>query len=289
MQRRKALESGLHILEENSVPSAQLATELLLLHALNISRAELYTRPEAELPAEAETRYFEFIRERAAGKPVQYITGHQEFWGLDFEVNPDVLIPRPETELLVEAMIDLARGALRTRRETVLRIADVGTGSGCIALALATEFPHASIFATDLSRSALAVAVRNARRLGLTEGVGFVQSDLLECFAAGSGGAFDFVASNPPYVSREEIPVLQREVRDFEPGLALGGLASNDAVYRRLIPQAHALLKEGGHVILEIGYSMAEKIAALLGEGWGGVEIRRDLGGIPRVVIGRKL
>ncbi|MGH9455780.1 MAG: N5-glutamine methyltransferase family protein, partial [Terriglobia bacterium] len=168
MQRRKALEAGLRILEENSVPSAQLATELLLLHALNIGRAELYTRLETELPAEAETRYFEFIGERAGGKPVQYITGHQEFWGLDFEVNPDVLIPRPETELVVEAVIDLTGGTARTRSEAGLRMVDVGTGSGCIALALASEFPCASIFATDLSRPALAVAVRNARQLGLS-------------------------------------------------------------------------------------------------------------------------
>ncbi|MGH9452839.1 MAG: N5-glutamine methyltransferase family protein, partial [Terriglobia bacterium] len=172
--------------------------------------------------------------------------------------------------------------------EAGLRMVDVGTGSGCIALALASEFPCASIFATDLSRPALAVAVRNARQLGLSTRVEFVQGDLLECFAAGDGGAFDFVASNPPYVSRDEIRALQREVRDFEPGLALGGLSSNDGIYRRLIPQAHALLKEGGHVILEVGYSMAEKIAALLGEGWSGVEIRPDLGGIPRVVMARK-
>lgn len=288
MQRRKAFQSGLRFLEENSVPSARLAAELLLMHVLGISRAELYTNPEIELSPEAESQYLELIGERCAGKPVQYITGHKEFWGLDLEVNPDVLIPRPETELLVEAVIELAQREAMVRRETGWRMADVGTGSGCIALALASEFPRATIFATDLSRPALAVAARNADRLGMRGCVTLVQCNLLECFAAEGNKAFDFVVSNPPYVGRDELSGLQREVRDFEPQLALGGFASNDEIYRRLIPQAHAMLKEGGHLILEIGYSMAEKIAALLTEGWGSIEIRPDLCGIPRVVLARK-
>ncbi|MGH9431377.1 MAG: peptide chain release factor N(5)-glutamine methyltransferase [Terriglobia bacterium] len=288
MQRRKALEAGLRILEANSVPSASLAAELLLMHVLGIDRAELYTRPEAELSVEAENRYLELIGERAAGKPVQYITGHQEFWGLDLEVNADVLIPRPETELLVEAVIELAGGKARAPLEIGLRMIDVGTGSGCIALALASEFPRATIFATDLSGAALAMARMNARQLGLTARVAFAQADLLDGFAGDAAGGFDFVVSNPPYVSQDEILGLQREVRDFEPGLALGGFTRNDDIYRRLIPQAHTVLNEGGYLILEIGYSMADKIAALLGDGWGAIEIRRDLGGIPRAVAARR-
>ncbi len=288
MQRRKVLQAGLRILEENSVPSAQLATELLLMHVLGIDRAALYTNLEIEIPPELERRYMELIRERAAGKPVQYITGHQEFWGLDFEVNPDVLIPRPETEMLVETVIGLVGGNPQTRRGDQIQIVDVGTGSGCIALALATEFPRARIFATDLSRPALAVAARNANRLALLRSIAFVQCNVLECFDAGANQGFDFVVSNPPYVSQDEIAGLQREVRDFEPRLALGGFATNDEIYRQLIPQAHAVLKKGGRLIVEVGFSMAETIAGLLGEGWDSVEIRPDLAGIPRVVISRK-
>ena len=288
MQRRKALQSGLHILEQNSVPSAQLATELLLMQVLGIDRAALYTHLEIEVPPDLERRYMELIRERAAGKPVQYITGHQEFWGLDFEVNPDVLIPRPETEMLVETVIGLVGGNPAMRRAARLQMADVGTGSGCIAIALAAEFPSSRIFATDLSRPALTVAERNAGRLGLRRSITFVQCDLLECFVAGDNQPFDLVVANPPYVSQDEIAGLQREVRDFEPRLALGGFASNHEIYRRLIPQAHAVLKEGGRLILEMGYSMAEEVAALLDEGWNAVEIRADLSGIPRVVIARK-
>ena len=288
MQRRKALQSGLRILEQNAVPSAQLATELLLMHVLGIDRAALYTHPEIEISPELERRYLELIRERAAGKPLQYITGHQEFWGLDFEVNPDVLIPRPETEMLVESAIGLIGENPLMRREARLQMADVGTGSGCIALALAVEFPAARVFATDLSRPALIVAQRNASRLGLRRSITFVQCDLLECFVPSDRQPFDLVVANPPYVSQEEMGGLQREVRDFEPRLALGGFVTNDEIYRRLIPQAHAVLKEGGRLIVETGFSMSETIAGLLGEGWNSVEIRSDLAGIPRVVIARK-
>jgi release factor glutamine methyltransferase len=288
MQRRKVLQHGLRILEENSVPSAALAAELLLMHALGIDRAELYTGSQAELSPEAEALYLKFIGERAGGKPVQYITGHQEFWGLDLEVNPAVLIPRPETELIVEAVIELARGSAVMRDAARLRMIDVGTGSGCIAMALAAEFPRGTVVATDLSSEALAVALTNATRLGLSERIAFVRSDLLSCFGVDCHGGADVVVSNPPYVGRDEIPGLQREVRDFEPGLALGGFARNDEIYRRLIPQAHGVLKEGGHLVVEIGYTMAESVTALLAEGWSAVEVRPDLCGLPRIVTACK-
>jgi release factor glutamine methyltransferase len=288
MQRRKALECGLQTLKEHSVASAQLAAELLLMHTLGIDRAELYTEAEAELPPELESRFLELIRERAAGKPVQYLTGHQEFWGLDFEVSPDVLIPRPESELLVETVIELARGKAG-RSGARLRVVDVGTGSGCIAIALAKELPEASIVATDISRPALVLAAKNAKKLGMVPRIGLIACDLLECFGGSDDVQFDFAVSNPPYVSRDELGGLQREVRDFEPRIALGGFDRNDEVYRRLAPQAWSVLKPGGCLIVEIGYNMAEKVSAMLGESWAGIEIRPDLAGIPRAVIARKV
>ncbi|HEV2491507.1 MAG TPA: peptide chain release factor N(5)-glutamine methyltransferase [Terriglobia bacterium] len=301
MQLRQALQAALAQLSDEHVPSPQLAAELLLMHVLGRDRCYLYTHPEAELSPDAAERYFGLIRERATGKPTQYITGHQEFWGLDFEVTPDVLIPRPETEHLVEAVLELAGSAGRgsagvpaAPRGAGLRIVDVGTGSGCIALALASELPRATIFGVDVSRAALAVAARNAARLGMTERVKWVEGDLLASLV-GAGdrdrsdrAQFDFVVSNPPYVARDELDRVQREVREFEPRLAWGGLERGDEIYRRLIPQAFAALQPGGYLVVEIGYNAAERVRALLGSEWTSVEVRPDLAGIPRVVVARK-
>ncbi len=286
MQLRKALQAGLQTLLERQVPSAQLAAELLLMHVLKQDRGFVHTHPELELPPEAADRYFRLIAERSTGKPTQYITGHQEFWGLDFEVTPQVLIPRPETEHAVEAVLELARreGLDENRR---LKIVDVGTGSGCIALALASEFPRAVVFATDISRSALVVASRNAVRLGMPERVKFLECDLLTRFLDGDF-TFDFVVSNPPYVARDELHQLQREVRDFEPQVAWGGLERGDEIYRRLFPQALQVLKPGGYVVVEIGYTMRDAVLSLLGSPWIEVDVRADLRGIPRVVSARK-
>jgi release factor glutamine methyltransferase len=246
----------------------------------------VHTHAELELPPEAADRYFRLIAERSTGKPTQYITGHQEFWGLDFEVTPQVLIPRPETEHAVEAVLELARreGLDENRR---LKIVDVGTGSGCIALALASEFPRAVVFAADISRSALVVASRNAVRLGMPERVKFLECDLLTRFLDGDF-TFDFVVSNPPYVARDELHQLQREVRDFEPQVAWGGLERGDEIYRRLFPQALQVLKPGGYVVVEIGYTMRDAVLSLLGSPWIEVDVRADLRGIPRVVSARK-
>lgn len=289
MPLRQVLQAGLAQLLEQHVPSAQLAAELLLMHVLGRDRSYLYTNPEVELSPDATERYFRLVAERATGKPTQYITGHQEFWGLDFEVTPDVLIPRPETEHLVEAVLGSA-GVPPASQGAGLSIVDVGTGSGCIALALASELPAATIFATDVSPAALAVARRNANRLGMTARVQFLESDLLTCFLDDRAGAvrFDFVVSNPPYVARNELDRVQREVREFEPQLAWGGLERGDEIYRRLIPQALATLQPGGYLVVEVGYNMAERVRALLGSEWTDVEIRPDLAGIPRVVAARK-
>ena len=300
MQLREALGGGLATLTAHHVPSASLAAELLLMHVLGCDRGCLYSHPERELSPAACERYSQLIAERSTGKPTQYITGHQEFWGLDFEVSPDALIPRPETEGVVEVVLELARAsavrsgpslarAARTAAGVRLRIVDVGTGSGAIALALASELPQAQIFATDISRPALALAERNARRLGMSERVGFVAADLLDCFAPQAGGAgFDFVVSNPPYVPSDELDAVQREVREFEPRIAWVGGERGDAIYRRLFPQALERLHPGGYVAVEVGYNQADAVLALLAEGWRGGEARPDLAGIPRVVVAQK-
>jgi release factor glutamine methyltransferase len=288
MQIRAALREGLKTLLENHVPSAQLAADLLLMHVLDRDRAYLHSHPEIEISSELVEKYFRMIAERTTGKPTQYITGHQEFWGLDFEVSPDVLIPRPETEHLVEAVLELAarQGAAKNER---LRIADVGTGSGCIALALASEFPRALVFAADISRPALVVASSNALRFGMPDRVKFIESDLLGRFLDKDFlGTFDFIVSNPPYVARAERDKVQREVREFEPRIAWGDLKQGDEMYRRLFPQALQVLKPGGHLVVEIGYNMRDAVLALLAEGWTDVQVRPDLAGIPRVVIARK-
>jgi len=285
----------------SQTPSPELAAELLLMHVLGCDRAYLYTHPEALLSEAAIRRYMKLVDERSTGKPTQYITGHQEFWGLDFEVTPDVLIPRPETEHVVEAALELAGSAgvpfasLRAGRpalspqSTSLRIVDVGTGSGCIALALASEFPGAELFAIDVSPAALAVARRNAARLGFADRVTFIQGDLLTPVLGGElAGRFDFVVSNPPYVGLDELDSVQREVREFEPRLAWGGLEDSGAIYHRLFSQALEVLKPEGHIVVEIGYTMCDKVLALLGEGWADREARPDLSGIPRVVVARK-
>ena len=291
MQLREALRAGIATLLEQQIPSASLAAELLLMHALGCDRGYLHSYPELDLPAETVERYFRLIAERATGKPTQYVTGHQEFWGLDFEVTPAVLIPRPETELLVETVVELVKGS-GARWEVgggePPRIVDVGTGSGCIALALASNLPAAVIYATDLSRPALEVARRNAGRLGLTGRVYFVEMDLLTAFSEGDAGRFDFVVSNPPYVGSDETGSVQREVREFEPCIAWGGIGRGVEVYRRLFPQALTLLRPGGYVLVEVGYNQADAVAGLLREGWMSPEIRPDLAGIPRVVKARK-
>ncbi len=286
MQLREVLRQGLKKLLEHQVPSAQLAAELLLMHVMGRDRGYLHAHPEDELPGELIERYFQFIAERSTGKPTQYITGHQEFWGLDFEVTPDVLIPRPETEHVVEAVRDLT-GRQGFGKDSRLWIVDIGTGSGCIALALASEFPRAVLFGADISRPALVVASRNARRLGMPDRVKFLESDLLARFLDGDF-AFDFVVSNPPYVAKNELDHVQREVREFEPRLAWGGLERGDEIYGRLFPQVLQVLKPGGYVVVEIGYNMHDVVTSLLGAPWTEVEVRADLRGIPRVVSARK-
>ncbi len=317
---RSALRDAIAQLERAQTSSASLAAELLLMHALGVDRTYLYAHPEQELDAVTRERYFSLIAQRASGVPTQHLTGHQEFWGLEFEVTPDVLIPRPETEHLIEVALDrlsVHADEDSQRRHAPRRIADVGTGSGCIAIALAKELPGALIVATDISAAALEIARRNAARHEVSHRIEFVECNLLDAaleespFVPPSGPQdkritlryrsgqashpspmlresqsppFDLIASNPPYIGRREAPSLPREVRDHEPEAALFGGETGTEIYGPLIAQAKALLKPNGILVLELGYNSAEHVSRLLETPeWTDVELTSDLAGIIRV------
>ncbi|HEY1936338.1 MAG TPA: peptide chain release factor N(5)-glutamine methyltransferase [Candidatus Angelobacter sp.] len=283
MQLKQAVDSAYQLFIENDVPSPRLNAELLLLFVLNRERAYFYAHPERKLTTDEQFRYDEVVRERARGCPTQYITGHQEFWGLDLLVSPAVLIPRPETEHVVETVLELLRG-YPFGGPGRLRLLDVGTGSGCIALALASELPHAEIHACDISEDALEIARTNAARLGLSQKVLFRHSDLLAAYASEK---FDFIISNPPYVGEADADKVQKQVREFEPKIAVFSGREGMEIYRRLIPQAHDALHPGGWLVTEIGYSEEQKVRDLLTD-WADVQVTADLQGIPRVIAARK-
>jgi release factor glutamine methyltransferase len=291
MNVRSALKQGLAQLREAHVASFTLAAELLLLHILGRDRTWIYAHPEQELSATDAERFFALVAWRANGEPTQHLTGKQEFWGLEFEVTPDVLIPRPETEHVVEVVLDrLAVRELRAGRKPTLtgeglQIADVGTGSGCIAIAVANELPAATVYATDISSAALAVARRNAARHGVTRQVQFLEGNLLDMVTT----QFDLIASNPPYVGRREAETLMREVRDHEPEIALYGGEEGYEFYAELIAQAAAHLKPGGILILELGHNSLSAVQPLLdAPTWTNVGVTNDLAGIPRVLAAQR-
>ena len=281
MHLKSALSTAIERLTASSVGSPRLNAETLMMFTLGCDRAYLYAHSERELSTEELERFAAYVGERAAGKPAQYITGHQEFWGIDLLVSPAVLIPRPETEHVVETVLELARNP---RRTDTLKIIDVGTGSGCIALAVASELPSADILATDISADALKIAEANAARLGFSGRISFREADLLDGF---SSPQFDLVVSNPPYVGEIEPEKTQREVREFEPSAAVFAGPTGMEIYQRLVPQAHTCLCEGGWLVVEIGYSIEEPVRALL-QAWSEVRTVNDLQGIPRVIAAKK-
>ncbi|MBZ5649353.1 MAG: peptide chain release factor N(5)-glutamine methyltransferase [Acidobacteriia bacterium] len=282
MTLRAALASATSRLTAASAPSPRMNAELLLMFTLECDRAYLYAHPERKLSADERRRYDQTLTERERGIPAQYITGHQEFWGMDLIVSPAVLIPRPETEHVIEAVLAHV-GRAPSPTAALLRIVDVGTGSGCIALALAKELPQAKIDATDISPAALEIARANAARHQLDERIQFHQTDLLRGFER---GAFDFVVSNPPYVGESEADQVQLEVRKHEPRNAVFAGETGLEVIERLIPQAGESLKPGGWLVMEISGTIADRVRGLLA-GWHDVQVTRDLQGIPRVVSAR--
>lgn len=293
-----ALRDGIAQLEREHVPSAALAAELLLMHMLGRDRAWIYAHPEHELDATARQQYFSLIARRASGVPTQHLTGHQEFWGLDFEVTPDVLIPRPETEHVIEVALErlgVNSEAGSPRRQEKFRIADVGTGSGCIAIALAHELPAAQIIATDISAAALEVARRNAARHGVASRIDFIECNLADFLLHESritgheSRSLDLIASNPPYIGRPEAATLPREVREHEPAVALFGGEAGTEIYAPLIAQSAMLLKPGGILVLELGHNSADQVTRLLdAPEWTRVAITSDLAGIPRIASAKR-
>ncbi len=317
---RTALKQGLAQLRESHIPSYTLAAELLLLHVLGRDRTWLYAHPEEPVSSANAERFFALIARRTNGEPTQHLTRKQEFWGLEFEVTPDVLIPRPETEHVIEVALD--RLAVRERRagrkQTLtgegLQIADIGTGSGCIAIALAKELPSATIYATDVSPATLTVAKRNAKRHSVSDRIHFLESNLLDQVSlvvaqhaapllgtdssstprqppvtSHQSPLLDLIVSNPPYIGRREAATLMREVRDHEPEVALYGGEEGYELYADLIAQAATHLEPGGILVLELGHSSLPAVQPLLdAPAWTNVGVTNDLAGIPRVLAAER-
>ena len=303
MQLKDSLAQAIDSLTAENVPSPRMNAELLLRFVLDCDRSYLFAHSERQLTGDETVRYDAALAERSRGMPAQYITGHQEFWGMDLIVTPAVLIPRPETELLIETALKLlpSEGKPQTRASgpqtsdlsnhgpevrglrSEVRIADAGTGSGCIALALAKELPQAEIHATDISPAALEIARANAARHQLEKRVHFHHTDLL----AGLVPPFDLIVSNPPYVGEAEADQVQLEVRKFEPRNAVFAGHKGTEIIERLIPQAREALRPDGWLLMEISGTIAEQVRQLL-SGWEDVGVVPDLQSIPRVALARK-
>jgi release factor glutamine methyltransferase len=268
---------------ERQIEPARLEAEVLIASALGLTRVMLYAHFDRPLDDAERDRIRGLVRRRATGEPVAYLVGEREFWSLDFEVGPGVLVPRPDTETLVEEAlveldaIDAAAG----------RIADVGTGSGCVAIALAHERKQLTVFALDRSPEALAIAGRNVARHGLEDRVRLRPSDLLAGLPE-EARPLDLVVANLPYIPTGDLAGLPRDVRDFEPRLALDGGPDGLALVRRLVAEARSALRPGGAIALEAGFDQLDRVSAILGEaGYVDVRVRRDYGGQPRVACGR--
>jgi release factor glutamine methyltransferase len=274
-----ALAHGRALLSEAGINTAPLDSRLLLARAAGLDMAALLSRDREEVPDLAYRAFDIHIQRRLRGEPVARILGEKDFWGLPFVVNAATLVPRPETETLVEAVLAEA-GHLPTE----LTICDLGTGSGAIIIALLSELPRAKGVAVDISAEALAAAQANAERLGFGDRIDFVQGD----FANMPHGGFDVVTSNPPYIESETIPGLEREVRDYDPWIALDGGSDGLAAYHAILAQAGWLLKPGGLMAFEVGIGQADAVAGLCREaGLRDAQIRADLAAVPRVVSAR--
>lgn len=280
MKISDAIQEGAQTLRNGGVSEARREAGSLLSFVLGKDRTFVISRAEDQVDEDSLAKFRESVARRASGEPLQYIVGVQDFFGRQFRVTPDVLIPRPETELLVEAAIELAG------RDPF--ICDVGTGSGCIAVTLLCEISGAHVVAVDISPAALEVANLNANSLAVTDRIVFEISDCFDSLSAGKY-QFDLIVSNPPYVAGETMAGLQREVRDHEPLVALSPGSDGLAVIRRLLVEAPPFLKVGGHMLMEIGFDQGEAVRKLVDESrFDLLAIRPDLQGIPRIVVLRK-
>ena len=280
MKISEAIQEGAQTLRNGGVSESRREAGSLLSFVLGKDRTFLISRAEEQVDEEALAKFRESVERRANGEPLQYIVGFQDFFGRQFRVTPDVLIPRPETELLVEAAIELAG--------SVSFICDVGTGSGCIAITMSCEVEGTRAVAVDISPAALEVAKLNANTLSVKDRIRFQLSDCFDSLSVGEY-QFDLIVSNPPYVAGETMAGLQREVRDHEPLMALSPGPDGLTVVRRLLVEAPPFLKAGGHMLIEIGFDQGEAVRRLVDESvWDLLAIRPDLQGIPRIVILRK-
>jgi len=284
---REALRAGAELLHKAGIDSARLDVEVLLRHVLGVKTAELYLDFDLVLNAAAEREFKKLLLRRAGREPVAYITSHREFWSLDFVVTPEVLIPRPETELLVERALKLAT---RLPAMSALNILDLGTGSGAIAVSLAKEFPQARISAVDISAVAIEIACLNARRHGVEDRVEFFCGDLFEPVTEEREG-YDLIVANPPYIRNGDLAGLAPEIREWEPIMALDGGADGLLYYRRIIAGAGEYLKGGGSIVLELGDAMGEAVARLFADagGFEPAQVYRDYAGKERVIAAAKL
>ncbi|MEK6743547.1 MAG: peptide chain release factor N(5)-glutamine methyltransferase [Nitrospirota bacterium] len=281
----EAIQKAAETLTAHNVPNARLDAELLLRHALGKDRAWLLVHMQDRLDDQAQRSFEQNIERRKLREPLQYITGTQEFWGLPFMVTPDVLIPRPETEFVVEAALKAVSGI------TAPVIVDLCTGSGCIAISIAKELATARIFATDRSERAVPVAQENARRNGVADRIRFLEGDLFGPLEEMDlRGRIDVIVTNPPYVRSGDLTTLQPEVRDFEPEIALVAGPEGTEIAERIIHQAPEYLKPGGSLIMEMGVGQASALRKIVEETYrfGPIEIVKDLAGIERVLVAKK-
>jgi len=278
------LQWATNTLKDHQIENPRLNAELLLAHSLNLNREELYVRLHRELKEGEKGALERLIQRRISGEPLQYILGQQEFWSINFKVDSRVLIPRPETELLVEQSLWVLSEKIFEQNPYVL---EIGTGSGAVAIALAKEVTHIFLVATDISRNALVLAKENAKSAGVQDRIQFVNGDLLGPFQPSKETrSFDLILSNPPYIVRSEIGSLAKEVRNYEPVIALDGGKDGLEFYRRLVSQVPSSLREGGWLLLEVGQGQAERVAEQIQESGTFLEpqILPDLAGIERVV-----
>jgi len=289
MTRLDLIRWATNTLRDHQIENPRLNAELLLAHSLNFSREELYVRLRREIKEGRKGALERLIQRRISGEPLQYILGQQEFWSIHFKVDPRVLIPRPETELLVEQGLRILSEKTFEQNPSVL---EIGTGSGAVAIALAKGVTHIFLVATDISGDALVLAKENAKSAGVQDRIQFVSGDLLSPFQPSKETrAFDLILSNPPYIVRSEIGSLAKEVRNYEPVIALDGGEDGLVFYRRLVSQAPPFLREGGWLLLEVGQGQAERVAEQIRENGTFLEpqILPDLAGIERVVKAQKM
>lgn len=281
----EAIQKAAGRLSANMVPNARLDAEVLLCHAVGKDRTWLLVHLLDTLDEQGQSMFEQCIDRRSAREPLQYITGIQEFWGLPFKVTPAVLIPRPETEFVIEAGLKAVNGV------PAPVIIDLGTGSGCIAISLAKELPHSRIFATDRSEDALEIARQNARQNGSAERVRFLEGDLFGPLdEMDLRTSIDLIVANPPYIRSDELPMLQPEVRDFEPKIALIAGIKGTEVLEQIIHESPAYLKTGGSLIMEMGMDHADVLRQTI-EGtdkFGRIQVLKDLAGIERVIVAQK-